>query len=48
MKIPSAVSMLLAALGCGSDFGMIDPGTRGEGTEPSLARPGVTQTGRNR
>jgi WD40 repeat protein len=32
-----AVPVLLFALGCGADPGMIDPPTRGDGTEPSLA-----------
>ena len=39
MKIPAhfASASLLLAVGCGPDAGMIDPPTRGEGTEPSLA-----------
>lgn len=37
MKGVSVVLMLLVALGCGPDAGMIDPLTRGDGTAPSLA-----------
>jgi Tol biopolymer transport system component len=36
MKVASAVPMMLVALGCGSDPGMIGPATQGEGTKPSL------------
>lgn len=42
MKVPTrfaagTISGLLLAPGCGSDTGMIDPATRGDRTEPSLA-----------